>query len=95
MARRKKNKRKAPAPAQEILSDTWYTNRELWKILKISPSTSKRWRSKGSLLASKRFGKVYFNHTHVQKMLRDGLLEAVALLAPLLEFTDCCSMMAA
>lgn len=78
----------APEPA---LSNIWYTNKELWKLLDISPSTAKRWRENGSLKASKnlggKFGKVYFNQTHVQDLLKSGLKSIVACLTFLFQFS--------
>jgi len=103
MASRRKNKnlvkrmRKQSAPlakAAEILSEIWYTNKQVWKILDISASTAKRWRASGALIASKRFGKVYFNHTHVQNLLKSGLKSIVTGTTFLLQFVDCWDMLA-
>ena len=77
---------------EEVLSEEWYTNKQVWKVLDISVATCKRWRNKGWLIASKRPGKgckVYFNAKHVQDMLRGGLPKVIALFSPLFEFTDC------
>ncbi|HEY5367746.1 MAG TPA: helix-turn-helix domain-containing protein [Hanamia sp.] len=86
-----KSRQVAIAP-EEPLSDIWYTNKELWKLLDISPSTAKRWRENGSLKASKnlggKLGKVYFNHTHVQDLLKGGLKTIVAWLTLLVHVFD-------
>jgi len=82
-------------PAVETISEIWYTNRQVWKILGISPSTAKRWRADGSLISSKKHGKVYFNHTHVQNLLKSGLKSIVTFTTLLLQFTDGWDMLVA
>ena len=67
-----------PQPsAEEPLSDKWYNNVEICEVLKMSIATVKRRRENGSLKASKRFGMICFNHTHVQQYLRGGLSKVV------------------
>jgi hypothetical protein len=85
MSSRKKNKRflskvknVLPLP-EEPLSDIWYTNRQVWKILDISESTCKRWRKEGLLPAFRRHRRLYFNDYHVQKVLRSGKMGVVVL----------------
>ena len=80
-----------PVNKEEILSEDWYTNKQVWKVLDISAATCKRWRNKGWLIASKRSGKgckVYFNAKHVQDLMKGGLPKMIALFSSLLEFTD-------
>jgi transposase len=78
MSLRKKKRRflkksnKVVAPPEEVLSDRWYSNREVWKKLDISESTCKRWRKEGLLPTFMRHRRLYFNDYHVQKILRSG-----------------------
>ncbi|MDE3182844.1 MAG: helix-turn-helix domain-containing protein [Bacteroidota bacterium] len=92
MASRKKNKRlikklkmlKAKiVPPEEPLSNIWYTNKQAWKKLDISPSTLKRWRNRGKVVASKQGNKVYINEYHLQKLLKDGLQTIILILSAL------------
>ena len=67
------SRRNPSAPPQERLSNTWYTQDQVLKLLSISISTCYRLRVRGILIASKWSGKLYYNEYHVQKMLIDGL----------------------
>lgn len=81
MSKRKKNNRlkkwhrasKSSAPPKENLSDIWYKQDEVLKLLGLSPTTCYRRRASGVLIASKQHGKLYYNAYHIQKMLKDGL----------------------
>ena len=97
MASRKKNKRlikklkmlKAKAvPPEEPLSDIWYTNKQAWKKLSMSPSTLYRKRTSGKLIASVSGKKIYFNEYHIQKYLKDGLQTVILLLSALSQFAE-------
>jgi hypothetical protein len=76
----------------ELLSDKWYTLKEACKILDISISCSKALRKRGALIVSKRFGKLYVNHYHLQKYLRDGLPAVVSFLVFLSRIGDVCDL---
>lgn len=62
-----------PIPAEEPLSDIWYNNRQICKVLKLSLSTIYRLVKKGLLIASKQGGTVLYNHTHVEQFRRNSV----------------------
>lgn len=95
-SRKRKNRRikkmtflKTESAPVENLTDKWYTTAQVLKILDISISTCKR-RRKTGLVASKKFGKIYFNDYYVQKYLRDGLKSITIFMTALGQFTDGC-----
>lgn len=98
MYRRKKIKRKAnkkqyfqkaaPPQPEVQLSHIWYNNDEIQTVLGMSPSTIKRRRADGSLIASKKKGKIFFNDYHVQEWLRGGLPKTMFWLGTMFSFTD-------
>ncbi|MGN6803302.1 MAG: helix-turn-helix domain-containing protein [Ginsengibacter sp.] len=81
----KKNKKQWE---DEPLSDKWYTLKEACKMLDISVSVSKKYRKLGLLIVSKRFGKLYVNHYHFQKFLRDGLPAVISFLMFIARFDE-------
>ena len=98
MFKRKQNKRKSnkrkffnalpPSIQEEPLSDIWYNNTEICKVLGMHISTVKRRRRNGSLIASKKFGKISFNDYHVQQYLRGGLSKVVVGMTYLVNMLD-------
>ena len=73
--------RHTPSPtanATTQLSDQWVDNSKICDVLRVSMSTIKRRRKDGTLIASKRFGKICFNKAHIDAFLRNGLPGMVA-----------------